>query len=720
MPPAASSAGVIALLLITLSGCAYSEPPSGKQADDRPPPGAGEDWAAYLGHPSSNQYSLLDQINRDNVSELEVAWTFDTGDSAEYQSNNLIIDGVLYTATPSRSVMALNAATGEHLWTFDPDDVNPYGGNKYEGGGRQRGLMSWSDDEHRRIFTSKGPWLYAVDAATGELIPSFGEDGWIHLGDGMDVEGRPNVGLNTPGYVYHDMFIIGGNVGEDVPGAIRAFDVRTGERRWIFHTLPRPGESGSETWPEGYLQHTGGASDWSGISMDTVRGIVYASTESAGPDFYGGFRYGENLFANSVIALNADTGERLWHYQIVHHDVWDFDLPTPPTLLTVTHAGRTVDALAQGTKMGLLFVFDRVTGEPLWEIVEQPQPESRLPDMRSWPTQPIPTKPPPLMRQRYTRDDVSNISPEAHQMTLETFERDSSYGNYPPPMLEPSIKFPGYDGGFEWGGSAADPDGILYVNINEIPWHYQLIPTQSTTGEPLSAGERLYRIHCASCHGLDRTGTPAGGIPSLVGIAERRTEAFVDTILVYGGARMPAFDGLEEEQRDAIVDYLFGRAQANLERDQTGDPHAIDMDPPYAFRGFERWLDAEGYPAIKPPWGTLNAVDLNTGEIKWTVPLGEYEELTARGIPPTGTENYGGPVVTAGGLIFIGATADEKFRAFDKETGEILWEADLPFGGNATPSTYMVDGRQYVVISAGGGKSDRPAGGSIVAFALPR
>lgn len=682
--------------------------------------GAGDDWRDYLGHPSSNQYSILDQINRDNVGELEVAWTYETGDSAEYQSNNLIIAGVLFTATPSRKVTALDGATGAHLWTFDPDEVNSFGGNKYSGGGRQRGVMYWEDGEDRRIFTVKGPWLYALDATTGEVIPSFGDGGWIHLGDQMDVEDRPNVGLNTPGYVYRDKLIVGANVGEDVSGAIRAFDVRTGERTWIFHTLPRPGEPGSETWPEDYLDRTGGASDWSGIAVDTARGIVYASTETAGPDFYGGFRYGENLYANSVLALDANTGEHLWHYQLVHHDIWDFDLPTPPTLVTVTHDGKRVDALAQGTKMGLLFVFDRVTGEPLWPIEERPAPESRLPDVRTWPTQPFPTKPPPLMRQNYTMDDVSNISPEARQLTMETFQRDSSFGNFPPPMLTQSIKFPGYDGGFEWGGSAADPDGFLYVNINEIPWFYQLIPTKGPSGHPLPIGERLYRIHCASCHGIDMSGSPGNGMPSLVDLSDRRSEEYVSTILTYGGARMPAFDQLPEGRRQAIIDFLFGRAQPEApESDENQDPHAVNESPPYAFRGFERWNDAEGYPAIKPPWGTLNAVDLNTGDIKWTVPLGEYEELTARGIPPTGTENYGGPVVTAGGLIFIGATADEKFRAFDKETGEILWEADLPFGGNATPSTYMVEGRQYVVISAGGAKSDRPSGGSVVAFALP-
>src|SRR5690606_20352407 len=482
--------------------------------------------------------------------------------------------------------------------------------------------------------------------STGALAPEFGEGGWIHLGDGMDVEGRPNVGLNTPGYVYRDMIIIGANVAEDVPGAIRAFDARTGERRWIFHSLPRPGEFGSDTWPEGYMDFVGGASDWSGIAIDTVRGIVYSSTETAGPDFWGGDRYGENLFANSLIALDAETGERLWHQQLVHHDIWDMDLPTPPTLLTVRHNGELVDVVAQGTKMGLLFVFDRVTGEPLWPIEERPAPESKIPGVRTWPTQPFPTKPAPLMRQLYTQEDVSTISPRAMMMTTEMLAQSGSYGSLPPPSLEQITKFPGYDGGFEWGGSAADPGGILYVNINEIPWFYQLIPTTQEDGSPLPRGERHYRINCAACHGLDRTGSAA--FPSLVDIEERMSREAVHQMIIHGAGRMPPFDRMLESNRHAIGDFLFGvEDPACAAAPWPNSEQEFEHMPPYAFRGFERWLDHEGYPAIAPPWGTLNAVDLNTGEIKWTVPLGEYKDLTERGIPITGTENYGGPIVTA-------------------------------------------------------------------------
>ena len=673
------------------------------------PVGSDENWDAYLGHPTSNQYSLLNQITKDNVAQLEVAWIYETGDSSQYQSNNLIVNGVLYTATPTRKVTALNAATGEGLWTFDPNTV-------HEGldQGAQRGVMYWAEGEDRRIFTARRPYLYAVHAGTGELVESFGDGGYIHLGEQMDLLEPSNVGLNTPGYIYNDLIIIGAIVSEDVPGAVRAFDVRTGERKWIFHTLPRPGEPGSETWPEGYMEKTGGASDWSGLAIDTERGIVYSSTETAGPDFYGGDRYGENLFANSLIALNANTGERLWHFQFVHHDLWDMDNPTPPTLLTVRHEGEIVDVVAQGTKMGYLYVFNRETGEPLWPIEEHPAPQSKLPDMKSWPTQPQPTKPPRLMRDRYTEEDISNISPEANQMTSEALARMGTYGSFPPPSLDQTIIFPGYDGGMEWGGSAADPDGILYVNINEIPWFYQLVPTAREDGALISTGELYYRSRCASCHGLDKAGSPDGAFPSLTDVASRHTKETLMMIVTSGIGRMPAFDHLSIKNREAIIDYLFGD-------DSSGDmvDRFEDEVPPYIFRGFHRWFDEEGYPAIKPPWGTLNAVDLNTGEIKWKVPLGEYKELTERGIPPTGTENYGGPIVTASGLIFIGATADETFRAFDKDTGEILWEHELPFGGNATPSTYMVDGKQYVVISAGGAKSNRPAGGSLIAFALP-
>ena len=673
------------------------------------PAGAGADWSHYLGDYTSNQYSHLDQINKVNVKNLEVAWTYDTRDSAMYQTNNLIIDGRVYTATPRSRVISLDGASGEHLWTFDPNDVHGRLANR-----DQRGLMFWRDGNSSRILTMKGDYLFMLDALTGLLITSFGGGGWIHLGDGMDLTGRPNAHMNTPGHIYRNMLIAGVNVGEDVPGAIRAFDLRTGERKWIFHTLPRPGEYGSETWPKGYLEHTGGASDWSGIAIDTLRGIVYASTETAGPDFYSGKRNGKNLFANSLIALDANTGERLWHHQLVHHDMWDLDCPSPPTLLTVIHNGVKRDVVAQGTKMGLLFVYDRVTGDPLWPVEERSVSESKIDGIQTWPTQPFPTKPPPLMRQKYTEDDFSTISERAFQISKEVFSRSGNYGPYPPPSLEQTIIFPGFDGGMEWGGMAADPDGILYVNINEMPWFYQLVPTRKEDGSRLPFGEMLYLTNCSACHGMDRSGDLTGGFPALNNVSERLDRGVVRTFIKNGSGRMPAFDKLSDNRVDAIVNYLYGK-----ETDHTVIVREDDNSPPYVFRGFQRWLDEEGYPAIKPPWGTLNAVDLNNGTIKWKVPLGEFDELTKRGIPATGTENYGGPVVTASGLIFIGATADAKFRVFDKENGEILWQGDLPFDGNSTPSTYLANGKQFVIISAGGAKMKPVHGGMLIAYSLP-
>ncbi|MFT4548378.1 MAG: quinoprotein glucose dehydrogenase [Verrucomicrobiales bacterium] len=657
------------------------------------------DWPVYLGGKERNLYSPVDQINRENVSKLEVAWTFESGERGEYQANNLIVGGVLFTPTQSRKVVALDAATGRGIWTWDPA-----GERSGKGRGRQRGLVFWKSESggEQRLLTAVGGFLFAIDPKSGETIRGFGENGSISLGSG----------LNTPGVVYKDLLIVGGVGGK---GAMRAYDVRTGKQRWIFHLIPRPGEVGNDTWPKDAYKTATGVMPWCGQSLDEQRGIVYVATKTAEPDFYGGTRHGENLYANCLLALDAATGKRLWHFQIVHHDLLDKDLPCPPVLLTVTHDGKKIDAVAQGTKHGLLFVFDRVTGEPLWPIEERPVPPSDLVGEQAWPTQPFPTKPAPLMRQRYTEADASNISPETQQMSLDRIRASPNFGPFPAPSLKETVMFPGFDGGMEWGGGAADPDGIYYVNINEMPWLLQMVETRRADGAALLPGERDYMINCGACHGLDREGNATALFPSLIDIGKRKTRAEIEQVTRQGGGRMPSYASMPEAKRKAILDYVLGEGVVGKGK---SDQKENEL-PSYAFGGFRRWLDAEGYPAIKPPWGTLNAVDLNTGEIKWKVTLGEYPELTARGISPTGTENYGGPLVTAGGLIFIGASADETFRAFDKETGKVLWKAKLPFSGNATPSTYVVDGRQFVVISAGGGKSGRPVGGSLVAFALP-
>src|SRR5688572_1986372 len=616
---------------------------------------AGSDWPTYLGNKHRSLYSPLQQINRTNVADLAVAWTYDTGEKGEYQCNNLIISGVLYTATSSRKIIALDAATGRELWKWDPAGDRPL-----TAGRRQRGIVYWKSEsgDEQRLFTAAGNYLFALDLKTAQPIRSFGENGAIQLGQDLDTEGTARVGLNTPGVLYKETLIIGGVGG---PGAVRGIDVRTGAGRWIFHLIPRPGEHGYETWPAEAYKTATGVMPWSGQSLDEQRGIVYVATKTAEPDFYGAERHGQNLFANSIVALDATTGKRLWHYQIVHHDLLDKDLPCAPVLLTVTHGGKRIDAVAQGTKHGYLFVFDRVTGEPLWPIQEKPVPASDLRGEQAWPTQPFPTKPAPLMRQRYTEDEVSTISPEAYQMTMDRIRASPNFGPFPAPSLNETVMFPGFDGGMEWGGGAADPDGIYYVNTNEMPWLMQMVETRRADGSPLVPGEQDYMVFCGACHGLDKKGNPAAGFPPLIDVAKRKTRAEIEQITRQGGGRMPGFATMPEAKRTAILNYVLNEDPPSASRKEAGTaPTQTDPAAAYAFGGFRRWLDKEGYPAIKPPWGTLNAVDLNTGEIKWKVPLGEYAELTKRGIPPTGTENYGGPVVTAGGLVFIAASADEK------------------------------------------------------------
>lgn len=675
------------------------------------------DWRVYGGDSASSQYAPLDQINTNNVTQLEVAWTYHTGDhraegGSQIQCNPIIVDGVLYGTSPALKLFALDAATGEPKWTFNPFDETETSSVFSV----NRGIAYWEEGEDRRVFFTAGSDLYAIDAGTGQPISSFGKDGKVDLREGLD---RDMTGMfisaNTPGALYKDLYIISGRVAEEhpaAPGHIRAFNVRTGERAWIFHTIPHPGEFGYDTWPEDAWTRAGGVNAWSGISVDHERGIAFIPTGSASFDFWGGNRHGENLFANSVLALNAETGERIWHYQVVRHDLWDRDLPATPNLLTVTHDGQQIDAVAQITKSGHVFVFDRETGTPLFPIEEFEVPASDLLGEAAWPTQVLPTKPAPFSRQRFTEDEISDLSPEVHALVRDSLQKVWNDGQFVPPSKQGTVIFPGFDGGGEWGGAAHDPNGILYVNGNEMPWILQMRALDESTSETFfSAGQQLYFYNCASCHGWGREGAP--GFPALNDAPERLDRAYVQDRIVSGGGRMPGFPYLEPEEVDAIVAYLYGDEQPDIA--VKPDQNAI----PYTHNGYNRFVDPEGYPAVKPPWGTLNAIDLNTGEFVWSVPLGEFPELTARGIPKTGTENYGGPVVTAGDLVFIGASKDEHFRAFDKNTGEELWKTRLPAGGYATPATYMVDGKQYVVIAAGGGKMGTATGDAYVAFALP-
>ena len=692
-----------------------------------PSPAADRDWPAYLGDKSSSQYSSLRQITPRNVARLEVAWTYhaggaDTNNRSQIQCNPLIVDGVLYGSSPDVQVFALDAATGRERWRFKAA-AEP--GLRVSG--VNRGLVYWADGPDRRILFASDQFLHALDAGTGRRIPTFGNGGTVDLkqGLGRDVSSL-SMQANTPGVLFGDLLIMGMRLGEGpapaAPGHIRAYNVRTGELVWRFNTIPLPGEFGHDTWPPEAYRHVGGANVWAGFALDEQRGIVYCPTGSAAFDFWGGDRVGQNLFANCLIALNARTGERLWHYQFVHHDLWDRDLPAPPNLLTVKHRGRRVDAVAQVTKSGHVFVFNRETGEPLFPIEEVPVPPSYLPGEAAWPTQPIPTRPAPFSRQLFSHDEITDISPESHRAVLNRFVQVKPHAPYLPPTTEGTIVLPGFDGGAEWGGAAADPDGILYVNGNEMPWILTMVPTQKEDGEPLSTGEGIYTQICAACHGLDRRGNAAQGVASLVDVKNRLDRRGIINLLVTGKGVMPSFGFLSNEQKQAVALYLLDEApSADAGGRVTGSDEGNQLGKiPYTTTGYNRWFDPEGYPAVKPPWGTLNAIDLNTGEYKWRVTLGEFPELTARGIPPTGTENYGGPVVTAGNVIFIAASKDQHIRAFDRRSGKELWKHKLPAGGYATPATYEVDGRQYVVIACGGGKMGTASGDAYVAFALPK
>ena len=672
----------------------------------RPEPHDYRTWSAYGGGPAQLRYSSLDQITRDNVDDLEIAWAWDSGETGGLQTQPLVVDDLVFVYTPSHRTVALDAATGAVRWTFD---------SGIRGQGPNRGFMYWADGAERRLFSAVDQYLYALDPETGKPIPAFGRDGRIDLREGL---GRPpetqNVRLTSPGVVYRDLVIVGGRVSEGLPaspGDVRAFDVRTGAMRWRFRTIPHPGEFGYETWaPDSHLTN-GGANNWAGMALDDARGIVYVPTGSASSDFYGANRPGDNLFANSLVALDVATGERIWHYQFVRHDVWDRDLPSPPVLMTLRRDGRPVDAVAQTTKSGHVFVFDRDTGEPLFPIEERAVPPSDVPGEITAPTQPLPLLPRPFARQQLTADMLTTRTPEAAAWAREQFRTFRSDGQFLPFAVDrQTVVFPGFDGGAEWGGAAGDPTtGILYVNANDLAWTGGL--AVNNIGQ---TARDVYLRECARCHRDDLQGTPPA-IASLVDVGERRRADDIARVIAQGAGRMPGFPNLGPQATQSLVRYLV-----TGESGPAGPSGESSNDLPYRFTGYRKFLDPDGYPATAPPWGTLNAIDLNTGDYVWSVPFGEYPELVAAGLTDTGSENYGGPIVTAGGLLFIGASNhDRKFRAYDTDTGQLLWQAVMPFSGNATPATYEVGGRQFVVIAVGGGRTSGPSGGMYVAFALP-
>ncbi len=762
------------------------------------------DWPAYNGGVNGDHYSELAQINVGNAHLLKQVWRTDVGNDGGVQVNPLVVGRVVYGYTPTLQVIAMDGATGRKLWTFD---------SKIEGRQPSRGFSYWHYGKESVLFAYIMNFLYALDPATGQPIRSFGEDGRLDLRKDLDSDyTQNNVALTTPGVLFHDLLIVGFRAPETNPaphGDIRAYNVRTGKLTWSFHTIPHPGEAGYATWPQDAWQTAGAANNWAGMTVDIQRGIVFAPTGSAVSDFYGADRVGNDLFANTLLALDANTGKQLWHFQGVHHDIWDRDFPASPALVTVQHDGKTIDAVAQTSKHGFVFLFDRVTGRPLFPIEERPFPSSDVPGEVASPTQPIPTAPEPFARQRLTSDMLTARTPEAHAWAEKEFKTFRSEGQFIPLSVDKqTVVFPGFDGGAEWGGPAIDPrSGVIYVNANDLAWTGGL-----TENKPGTPGQVLYQTQCAICHGGDRKGNPPA-FPTLVDIDKRLTKSQLVATIHGGKGRMPGFPAVQNTRLEQLVDYLDhpttadpdmnfalalggtdvpggrlyakncaichgedrlgapsnypgllgvrarmsdaqivtiihqGKGRMPASPKLTADDNAAilrylgpPMDAPpaasekrelvgansstvprYRFTGYRKFLDPDGYPAVAPPWGTLNAIDLNTGKFIWKIPLGSYPELAAKGMGDTGTENYGGPVVTAGGVLFIGATIyDRKLRAFESATGKLLWEGDLPFAGTATPSTYMIDGKQYIVIASSGARNPKgPQGAAYVAFALP-
>lgn len=673
------------------------------------------DWTSYNGGDDCNHFSPLSQINPSNVSQLKLAWEY-TSDGADtvknttqIQCNPLIINGVLYGVSAGSQVFALNAATGQELWKTSLQDKTF--------NMTSRGVTYWTDEKEARIFFAFGAFLYALDAQTGQIIPTFGTNGKIHLIDGLKRPGADEYVIsNTPAVVFKNILIVGTRVSESATallGDIRAYDVKTGEKIWTFHTIPHPNEYGYDTWEKQNYQNLGGANNWMGMAIDRQRGIVYAPTGSAAFDFYGGNRKGDNLFANCLLALDAATGKRLWHFQTVHHDIWDRDIPAPPNLFSITQNGQKIDAVSVLSKQGFMFVFDRVTGKPIFPILEKPVPSSEIKGEKAAKTQPIPVLPEHFTRQSFTENDVNDFAPNRAEIIAEL--RKANTGQpFIPLGKNKTIFFPGTDGGAQWGGAAVDENSMMYIPAKENPVYSSLVEIQKPDNKKLfSTGKQLYQTHCGACHGANREGNEGGTNPSLRKIETKYDEAALLQLIAKGRGMMPAFTQLKEAEKKAIIKFLLGeKATAKANNSQLSTA-------PYTHTGYNRWYDSVGYPVSRPPWGTLTAMDMNTGKKRWQIPLGEYPELTAKGIPPTGTDNYGSAAVTAGGILFIAATKDQQFRAIDRQTGRILWQVALPAAGYASPSVYAVNGKQYVVIACGGGKLKTKSSDRYLAFALP-
>src|SRR5450432_1100173 len=695
------------------------------------------DWPVYGGNISGNRYSILNQIQINNVNRLEIAWSYNsepglTGIPAtkihsEMECQPIVVNGILFGTSPGLKLFALNAATGKKIWVFDPfNNINPRITTC-------RGVMYWENGSDKRILFTAGSSLYAINALTGIPIESFGVGGKIDLHEGLDIHYEVKnlyVAATSPGVIYKNILVLGSAVsesGDAAPGYVRGFDVMTGKLVWVFHTIPEPGEFGYDSWPKDDYKKIGAANNWSGMTLDESRGLVYLGTGSPAADFYGGERQGINLFSDCILALYAETGKLKWYYQTIHHDLWDRDIPCPPNLTSIIYQGKRKDILVQSTKDGLVYVLDRDSGTSFFPVEERKVPINGLPGEHPCPVQKFPLKPLPFSNQVFGDADITDISSGAHDFIKNIFDSTKHADKFLPPREKPALLY-GYSGGAEWGGNAIDPDGIFYQNANNGLWKLQMESGSIHVKElkSVSKGESLYISHCSVCHGKNKKGNGAD-IPGLLNINVRLNESEISHIIQNGERRMPSFAQLDLSECRALVEFITDKQKqpvTQIKKSQKTvrgiDPKKNDFPytPPYHAKIWTKVFDQQGYPGIKPPWGTLNAIDLKSGDYVWRVPLGEYPELTKKGIPATGTENYGGPLVTSGGLVFIAATRDEKIRAFDKKTGKILWEYTLPAAGFASPITYEVNGRQYIVIAAGGGRGLK-SGASYIAFALP-
>ena len=688
-------------------------------------------WARYEAEPGGTSFSALDQITRSNVNQLETAWTYPTSGAGDL--NPIIIDSVMYVLGADNSIVALNAGTGEEIWIHSNDSP---------GSIRTHGFLYWENDDRsvRRVYYPKGSYdLVGVNALTGELASSFGDAGRVDLRQGLgdDPTLVTRATSPSPGTVFENLLILGSAPGEGYvasPGHIRAFDALTGELVWIFHTLPKPGEFGYDTWPPGRSDNGGGANNWGGMSLDDERGIVYIPLGSANYDFYGIDRHGENLFANSIVALDARTGERIWHFQTIHHDLWDYDLTATPILLTVDHEGESVDIVVLATKTGMVFAFNRETGEPIWPIEERPVPASEMPGEQAWPTQPFPTKPESFIPTTFDLETDINpyLVPADRDSLIEAVKNMRYEGLYTPPGTQPTLQVPGNRGGANWGSTSGDPrNGTFFVLSYNMPSVLHLEPiistaTGGTGSSPFDRGQAAYQENCQLCHGATLQGQPAGGIPSLIGVTDRLSHDELDDVILNGRNIMPGVPHLSERELNGLKMFLANPELALVPGELVSSGEVPNSEPVRYQSAWFHILDSQGVPVIKPPWFRLTAYDMNQGTIKWQVPVGDVSHLVEEGVTGTGSAVFlrGGPAITAGNLVFI--STDDRFRALDSETGEELWSTPLPGAGEGIPAVYEVDGKQYVVVSASMGRrwSQQPAAATprepqYIAFALP-